>query len=229
MIDDDLEAKLGGVAGPGDHAGHAADIRFDGMIERQAGNVRSADALQYVARPRSLNAGQRLSVQQAAHGDVAAQRIRVKPLLGVAEAADPPEALGAEAHDDRVLDDAAIVVAHDAIQALAINRLAQVSGHHLVHEAQGVGTGDLDDLLAGHIEETGDLAHLPVFADEVLDEEGFEECVVNLKEGALGADDAVERRLLYAFSKLELARGIGRHADSRLEGIFLDSRISQHS
>jgi len=170
-----------------------------------------------------------LVIEVTGDSDVAAQRMLIDPLFGMARPAHPPEFLRAESHEHAVLDDPAIVVAHHGIQALAVLCAQQVARDQFVHQLERVGPGNLDHLFAGDIPKTGDLAHGPIFVQRIGDLVGFEIAVVQLELAGDPADHRVESRVLQPLAESRRAPLIGRNAHVACKLASPGRRVVAHS
>src|SRR6266404_2660713 len=115
--------------------------------------------------------------------------------------ADPPNLVWAEPDENPVFHDAAIVVAHDGIQALPIPRAGQVARDELVHYRQRIGPGGRKHLLARHSPKARDSSHGPIFVEGISDLVWLQVAVVQLEFARGPSDDRIKGRVLQPLSE----------------------------
>lgn len=114
-----------------------------------------------------------------------------------------------EAHQDAILDDAAVIVQQHRVIAVPVLHLAHVARHDAVQQGLGLGALDFKDLFAGHVQQAGSLADGPVFFDRVGEKVGLEVGIVQLVVRGDLADRRMKRRVLQPAARPDRKPGIG--------------------
>ena len=84
-----------------------------------------------------------------------------------------------QAHQDGIVDDAAVRGGDQHVLALANRTLGEVAGRQHVREPEGVGSRDLDLSLHGHVPQRDVFEEVPVLGLQVVVADGEQRVVVD--------------------------------------------------
>ncbi len=167
VLDVDLEADLGGVAGARDHHLHPVEVVLGQPVVADVEDTRAEDLSHHRGRLRTLHLHRAdvglpdLDVVAEPVGDAAC------PQQDVAVGQREPEMVLRQAQQHRVVEDATCLVGEEDVLALADLALGEVAGHQQVGEVERVGSGDLDLPLHAGVPEGDAGEQRPVLGDRV--------------------------------------------------------------
>ena len=157
----DLDAVLAGVAGAGDERRRAHDLGFHDVERAHRIGVETGDFRRDARAVRSLQRDHRdlggaIGERRVGEALGAPSLQPRQDLPGVRGVRDDHESLVGEPVDDGVVDDAAGLVAEEAVtRAAHRHRLADVAGVHPVEEGAGVRAVDPEASHVGDVEDAG--------------------------------------------------------------------------
>src|SRR5579883_960727 len=203
----DLVAQLRGVTRARDHHRHAVELLARHVV---IGDVEDALAEQVDhhllgLRPLYLHGGH---VRFAdGHVQAGVDGHALGPEQHVAVGQREPEVILLQAQQDRVVEDTPLFRGDEDVLALPDLTLVQVARDQHVGESEGVGAGDLDLPLHGHVPQRHAIEQLPILLDGVEVDAGVIHVVVHAVQQRLGVTRGVIVRRLANPRVLQDARG----------------------
>ena len=161
VTEEDFVAKLARPAGPRNHQRHAVPVIFHEPVIFQLGRRVPEGGTQDIARTRPLKLQRRdigfahLDIHAGGGGHAA------RPEQHIAVGDRQPEMVLAKLQQDRIIDDAAVLVGDQHIFALSDLAAGQIAAAQELGKARRIRTGDLDLALHRHITEDGFIHKVP--------------------------------------------------------------------